>query len=180
MADKKYYPQSYVPIRKTEELLPTTFRTPANKKFMAGVVDPLFQPGVLDKTVGYIGRRHGKTYNGVDPYLDENNTLRSRYQLEPGVVFKDGNKITDFHDYLDFKNMLQFFNNKIERDDKLTAQDHYTWNPPVDWDKFVNYREYYWAPAGPPSVEVAGQFDNVVSTYSVSLGSHSSFIFTPI
>lgn len=181
MADKKYFPKSLVPIRKTEELLPTTFRTPANKKFMEGVVDPLFQPGVLDKTVGYIGRRYGKTYNGVDTYLDNDETLRSRYQLEPGIIFKNNNKITDFYDYLDFKNILKFFNNPIERDDKITSQDHYTWNPPIEWDKFVNFREYYWVPSGPPAVEVAGEFDNIESTYTVTLGvgSESTYIFTP-
>lgn len=180
MADKKYYPDSYVPIRKTEELLPTTFRTPANKKFMAGVVDPLVQPGVLDKKVGYVGRRFGKTYNGSDPYLDTDDTLRSVYQLEPGVVFKDNDKITDFYDYLDFKSILQFFNNASDRDDKITAQDHYTWNPPISWDKFVNFREYYWAPAGPPSIEIAGEFDTIDSTYSVQLGTlKNTFVFTP-
>jgi hypothetical protein len=61
--------------------LPQIFQTDANSKFLAGVVDPLIQPGVLEKTVGYVGRRFGKTYNGKDIYLDSNNTLRSRYGI---------------------------------------------------------------------------------------------------
>ena len=60
MADKKY-PQSGLPIRKTVELLPSVFRSDTNDKFMSAVIDPLVQPGVLEKTVGYIGRRYGKT-----------------------------------------------------------------------------------------------------------------------
>lgn len=179
MTEKKRFPQSLVPIRKSEDLLPSIFKTSTNSKFMAGVVDPLIQPGVLEKTVGYIGKRYGKTFNGNDTYLDTDNTLRSRYQLEPGVVFKDNNKINDFYDYLDFKNQIKFFNNNNDDDSKITSQDHYTWNPPIDWDKFINYREYYWEPAGPPAVEIAGQFENIVSTYSVMLGTQSSFIFTP-
>ena len=90
MADKKF-PDSGLPIRRTVELLPTVFRTDTNDKFMSAVVDPLVQPGVLQKLVGYTGRRYGKTYNGSDVYLDTDDTLRSRYQLEPGVIIKKNN-----------------------------------------------------------------------------------------
>lgn len=178
MTDKTF-PLSGLPIRKTVELLPTTFKTDTNDKFMSAVVDPLVQPGFLQKTVGYIGRRYGKTYLGKDTYLDSDATLRSRYQLEPGVIVKDNNgNIEKFYDYIDFKNQLRFFGNIVERDDLITAQEHHSWNPPKQCDKFVNYREYYWVPEGPPAVPVLGQRAKVVSEYSVKLGLNS-FIFTP-
>jgi len=177
MADKKFI-KSQVPIRKTVELLPTVFRTDTNDKFMSAVVDPLVQPGVLQKLTGYFGRRYGKTYTGTDTYLDTDQTLRSRYQLEPGVVVRKDEKIESFYDYLDFKNQLKFFGNTNEHDDQITSQEHYSWNPPINWDKFVNYREYYWEPSGPPAVSVAGQQASVISRYKVSLGINS-FIFTP-
>jgi hypothetical protein len=178
MADKTF-PQSGLPIRKTVELLPTIFRTETNDKFMSAVVDPLVQPGYLQKNVGYVGRRYGKTYLGKDTYLDSDATLRSRYQLEPGVVVKDENgNIQKFYDYIDFKNQLRFFGNNVERDDLITSQEHHSWNPPKQCDKFVNYREYYWIPEGPPAVPVFGQKAKVVSEYSVKLGLNS-FIFTP-
>ena len=47
----KVYPNSQLPIRKSSELLPETFRTDANDKFLSGVVDPLVQPGALDMLV---------------------------------------------------------------------------------------------------------------------------------
>jgi len=174
------FPASGLPIRRTVDLLPQVFKTETNSKFMAGVIDPLVQPGVLQKTVGYVGRRYGKTYKGSDIYLDSDNTLRSRYQLEPGVVLSDdrGN-IENFYDYIDFKNQLRFFNNLNERDDLITSQDHYSWNPPIEWDKFVNFREYYWVPNGPPSVKVLGQGDAITSTYRVRQGTTSTWIFYP-
>ncbi len=179
MADKNF-PNSNLPIRRSVELLPTVFQTEANDKFLSGVLDPLTQPGVLDKVVGYIGRRYGKTFNGNDVYVDTDQTLRSRYQLEPGVIYKNQEKIENFYDYLDFKNQLRFFGNTDDRDDKITEQDHYTWNPPVDWDKFINYREYYWEPSGPPTIAIRGQTAKVISTYKVVLGTTgNSFIFTP-
>ena len=179
MADKKVYPNSQLPIRKSSELLPQTFRSVNNDKFLSGVVDPLIQPGALDKLSGYIGRRFGKTYTGTNVYLDTDNTLRSRYQLEPGVTVENNQVVTKFYDYLDLKNIETFFGNKNERDDKTTFQEHYSWNPPIDWDKFLNYREYYWIPGGPPSVAVFGQTQSVQSTYKVNQGIGSSWVLTP-
>jgi len=177
---EKYFPKSNLPIRRSVELLPVIFQTDANDKFLSGVLDPLVQPGVLDKVVGYIGRRYGKTYSGKDVYVDTDATLRSRYQLEPGVTYKNQEKIENFYDYLDFKNQLKFFGNNDDRDDKVTSQTHYTWNPPIDWDKFINYREYYWEPNGPPSTKVFGQTTKINSTYKVVLGStKNTFVFTP-
>ena len=178
MAEKRF-PNSGLPIRKTEKLLPGIFQTEANNKFMEGVVDPLVQPGVLEKLSGYIGRRYGRTYNASGVYLDNDETLRSRYQLEPGVVVRKDDKVEKFYDYIDLINQLEFFGNSNDRDDKLTTQEHYTWNPPIDWDKFVNYREYFWIPLGPPPVQVAGQRQGITSTYSVRQGIGSSWIFTP-
>ena len=178
MADKKF-PKSNLPIRKSIDFLPTTFRTDANDKFLSGVVDPFIQPGALDKLSGYIGKRYGKTFNGNDVYLDTDQTLRSRYQLEPGVTVEKDQNLQKFYDYLDFKNMIKFFGNDIDRDDKITYQEHYSWNPPIDWDKFINYSEYYWVPSGPPAVFVQGQSQSIQSTYKVNQGIGSSWVLTP-
>jgi hypothetical protein len=179
MTDKKY-PKSGLPIRRSAELLPNIFQTESNKKFFSGVVDPIVQPGVLEKITGYIGRRYGKTFNSKDIYLDSDETLRSRYQLEPGVIIKNKNEeTTDFYDYLDFKNQLRFFGNKIENDDRITEQTTYTWDPPINWDQFVNFREYYWEPLGPPPVRIAGNAVGITSSYKVSIGAGSSWIFSP-
>ena len=174
------FPKSQLPIRRTVDLLPTVFRTETNSKFLGAVLDPLVQPGVLEKTTGYIGRRYGKTFKASDIYLDDDATLRSRYQLEPGVITKnDSSVIESFSDYIDLKNQIKFFGNNEEDDTKTVGQEHFTWDPPIDWDKFVNYREYFWEPLGPPPVDVAGNYSGVTSTYKVALGFGSTYIFTP-
>ena len=178
MADKTY-PKSGLPIRSTADFLPQIFKSETNNKFLSATLDALIQPGTLEKTVGYVGKRYGKTFNGSDVYLDTDQTLRSRYQLEPGVVHFKDQKIENFYDYLDFKNILKFFGNDDGRDNLITDQEHYSWNPPIDWDKFVNYREYYWIPSGPSSIAILGQTQSIISTYRVKLGLTNSYIFTP-
>ena len=175
----KIFPKSQLPIRRTVELLPSIFRTETNSKFLGAVLDPLVQPGVLEKTTGYIGRRYGKTFRSSDIYLDDDQTLRSRYQLEPGVITRNSDKIESFVDYIDLKNQIKFFGNNEDNDNKTTEQQHYTWNPPIDWDKFANYREYFWEPLGPPSVDVFGNYVGITSTYKVTLGFGSTYIFSP-
>jgi hypothetical protein len=175
----KIFPESQLPIRKTVDLLPQIFQTSANSKFLRGTLDPLTQPGVLEKTVGYVGRRYGKNFKGSDVYLDSDETLRSRYQLEPGVVVRENGTVSNFYDYLDFKNQLVFFGNFEENDKLITSQEHYSWNPPIDWDKFINFREYYWIPAGPPPITITGQGQTVTSTYRVKLGTTDSYVFFP-
>ena len=178
MSDKIFV-KSQLPIRRSVDFLPEVFKTETNSKFLGGVFDPLIQPGVLEKTVGYIGRRYGKTYKSSDIYLDSDETLRSRYQLEPSVLIRKNDKVQNFYDYIDFKNQIKFFGNELENDSLITEQEHYSWNPPVDWDKFVNYREYYWVPMGPPAVKVYGQGQSITSTYKVRLGEINSWLLTP-
>ena len=178
--DNKVFSASGLPIRRSVELLPNVFQTTPNKKFLEAIVDPLIQPGSLEKLSGYIGRKYGKTYNPSEVYIDDQQTLRSKYQLEPGVVIKQDGKTTNFYDYIDFKNQLKFFGNAADRDDRTTVDDHYAWAPPIDWDKFVNYREYYWLPDGPLPVTVSGNETITVPTkYTVRTNGQFEWIFNP-
>jgi hypothetical protein len=178
--DNKVFSASGLPIRRSVELLPNIFQTTPNKKFLEAIVDPLIQPGSLEKLSGYVGRKYGKTYNPSDVYIDNQQTLRSKYQLEPGVVIKQDGKVTNFYDYIDFKNQIKFFDNTVDQDNRITTDEHYAWAPPVDWDKFVNYREYYWLPDGPLPVTVSGEQTIAVQTvYKVRTNGDFEWIFSP-
>lgn len=180
--EKKIFKQSELPVRETYELLPEIFKSPSNRKFLSATLDPLVQPGTLDRLSGYIGRNYGRTYNSKDVYLDKELSLRHAYQLEPGVVISDkddNNKTVGFYDYIDVKSQLQFFNNLNDRDDLTTAVKSYSWNPPIDWDKLINYREYYWLPQGPDTVNISGQSQDIISTYRIRSQGENEYIFYP-
>jgi hypothetical protein len=64
----------------------------------------------------------------------------------------------------------------------MNSQEMYSWNPHIDWDKFVNFQQYYWLPYGPAAIEVQGQQLAIESTYTVTVedqGDNYVYIFSP-
>ena len=161
--------------------LPKFFRTEANKKFLQGTIDQLVQPGVAEKVSGYIGRETAKAFQPTDNYIGDVTNDRKNYQLEPAAVIKDNfDNVLFYKDYNDYVNQLGAFGSNNDNHSRLNNQDSYGWNPNIDWDKFVNFREYYWLPNGPTSVAVRGQNKEVVSTYTVTTsdqGDNISYVF---
>ena len=73
--------------RRTVDLLPEIFRTPANRQFLGATLDQLTQEPNVKRTQGFVGRRVGPGVNPADIYVTEPTESRANYQLEPGVVF---------------------------------------------------------------------------------------------
>lgn len=156
--------------RTSVDFLPRYFRTSTNQKFLGATVDQLISEGEVDKVNAYIGRRNAKSSTTKDNYLEDVSSEREAYQLEPSLIIKDSlDNVTFFKDYNDYINQLKFFNGSPDDHSLLNSQEFYSWNPHIDWDKFVNYREYYWLPTGPQVISVAGRSDQIVSTYSVTV-----------
>ena len=62
----------------------------------------------------------------------------------------------------------------------MNSAEYHAWNPNIDWDKLVNFREYYWLPTGPEPISVFGNSRNITSTWnvvSVSDGESPAFVF---
>ena len=168
---------------KTSNLLPRFYRTDSNKKFIQATIDQLVQPGTVKKINGFIGRQNAKASTGDDIFISAPTKSRQDYQLEPGLVVRDQlDNVTYFKDYQDYINQLGVFGANIENHSRLNEQEFYSWNPHIDWDKFVNFQNYYWLPYGPDVISVAGQQQKIESTYSVRLESELDsyeYVFTP-
>lgn len=163
------------------DFLPKFFRTQANKKFLQGTLDQLIQPGVAEKLNGYYGRTTAKAYKTTDNYVDDVTADRTNYQLEPATVIKDVyDNVTFYKDYNDYMGQLNVFGANTANHSRLNSQETYAWNPNIDWDKFVNFREYYWLPNGPIAIPVRGQSREIVSTYTVTTedqGDNIAYVF---
>jgi len=171
------------PKRESAELLPRYFRTPTNKKFLNATLDQLTQPGVAEKLNGYFGRRIAKAYQANDTYIADHNSDRENYQLEPAAVVKDElDNVLFYKDYLDYVNQTKAFGGTTTDHSIFNSQEYYAWNPNLDWDKFTNFREYYWLPSGPIGISVVGQAKDIVSTYTVTKKDNldnNGYVFTP-
>ena len=168
--------------RTSVEFLPKYFRTLPNKKFLAATVDQMIQTGVAEKLNAYYGRRNAKAVSIDDNYITDTSSIRQNYQLEPSTVIQDelGN-VTFYKDYIDYINQLANFSANTENHSRNNAQEYYAWNPHINWDKFVNFREYYWMPFGPQIIDIRGQANTIVSTYTVTLPDteERAYVFSP-
>ena len=169
--------------RSTSDLLPRYYRTDANKKFLSATLDQLTQPGTVKKLNGYIGRQNAKAVKAADIFVTASDQVRQNYQLEPAAVIQDEfESVNFFKDYIDHINQINAFGGDITNHERLNQQELYSWNPHIDWDKFVNFQNYYWLPYGPDVISVVGQQQAIVSTYTVSLvddDDNYAYVFSP-
>ena len=141
---------------RTVDFLPDIFQTVPNKQFLNATLDQLVQEPAFKKTQGYVGRRVGPGVNPNDYYVLEPDATRANYQLEPGVISlkPDTNQIQDAITYPGITDALAVQGANTTKSDRLYTSEYYTWDPFVSFDKFVNYSQYYWLPAGPNVVDV--------------------------
>jgi hypothetical protein len=152
------------------DFLPEIFQTPVNKQFLAATLDQLVQEPKFQKTQGFVGRRVGPGVNADDRYVVEPTPARNNYQLEPGVISlePDSNRIRDAITYPGISDALELQGAYGNNSNRLYTSDYYAWDPFVDFDKYVNYQQYYWLPDGPLEVDVSSTVipttDNFVVT----------------
>jgi hypothetical protein len=147
--------------KKTVNLLPEYLRTDKNSKFLSATVDQLINTPELERIDGYIGSKITPNYNpAVDFYLKESLPLRTSYSLEPAMVFKDkSSKINDVISYDDLINELQTSGSSVDNLDRIFRTKFYSYDPLIDWDKLINYNQYYWLPTGPNPVLIDAEVD---------------------
>jgi len=169
--------------RRSAQHLPRYFRTQVNNKFLSSTFDQFIQPGQVEKISGFFGQRQAKARQVEDVYVPDVSKSRQDYQLEPAAVIKDDLDNLDFYqDYNDYINQINNLRGSTADHSLLNRQEYYAWDPHIDWDKFTNFREYFWLPNGPDPVPVAGQSIDIQSTYtvtSVDEQTNYAFVFTP-
>ena len=150
-------------IRRSIGHLPAFYRTDANDRFLTSTLDQLIQPGALKRLDGFIGHEYAYTRNtSKDKYLTATSTDRKNYQLEPAVTYTDKDtssvnpedQVKFSGTYDDYINQIKYFGGLTNNHDRLNKEKVYAWNPAIDFDKLVNYREYYWLPEGPNPISI--------------------------
>jgi hypothetical protein len=153
------------------DFLPEIFQTPVNKQFLSATLDQLVQEPKFKKSQGFIGQRVGPGVNANDHYVIEPTKSRNDYQLEPGVVQidpTDSKKVVDVITYPGLTDAIKLQGGITDNADYLYTSEYYTWDPFVDFDKFVNYAQYYWLPNGPMAVDVSATGVPTTDSFTVT------------
>ena len=168
--------------RRSVDLLPGYLRTDKNTKFLSSTIDQLLQPANIERISGFIGSTLTPNYNPTtDNYIPSVNNSQANYQLDPALIVRDTvQNIKKTIGYEDLINQISFENGNTTDHNRLLKSKIYSYNPHIDWDKFVNFNQYYWLPTGPSAVEITGPQLATVSTYSVTDDKTKQiFVFTP-
>lgn len=157
-------------IIRTSDLLPSYLRTDKNVKFLSSTLDQFVQRPLVERISGYIGSKTSPNYNPLtDNYIPAANDLSADYQLEPALIVRDDKQtVQKTLGYDDLINQIAFENGLVNNHNRLYKSEVYSYNPHIDWDKFVNFNQYYWLPTGPDSIEITGPTEATVSTYTVT------------
>ena len=155
---------------RTVDFLPEIFQTSTNRQFLGATLDQLVQEPKFKKIQGFVGRRVGPGVNPNESYVVEPTAERADYQLEPGVVVKDQDTglINDAITYPGITDSLALQGAITNNSDRLYTSDYYTWDPFVDFDKFVNFNQYYWLPSGPDAVDVFAESVPTTDNFTVT------------
>jgi len=155
---------------RTVDFLPPIFQTSTNKQFLAATLDQLVQEPQFKKTQGFIGRHVGPGVNPNDYYVIEPTATRANYQLEPGVIslVPDTNTISDAITYPGITDAIGRQGGITNNAARLYTSEYYSWDPFISFDKFSNYSQYYWLPAGPLAVDVSAAAIPITDTFDVT------------
>ena len=161
--------------RKSSKFLPQVFQTSSNNRFLNATLDQLIQEPALKKVYGYIGQQdQSSVYKKGDYYITENDAYSQFYQLEPGTVIKkrainsNTYKIDNVYNYVDLLNQIVSDGGINADHQRLFTNRYYNYDGFVDLDKLTNYRQYYWVPNGPLTVDVTAAGTAIQDDYYVT------------
>lgn len=160
--------------RRQIELLPGNLQNDQLKKFFSATVDHWFQPESSKKIAGFVGRIPSFFDPTTDFYQVEPTSERQFYQLEPLMLTRDSDNNIDLKlTYPDLIDQLRFQGANVDNHSRLFEQEYYSWSPPIDIDKFLNFTNYYWYPEGPTTISVDGDINNIINVDSDIIGQTS-------
>lgn len=165
--------------RKSSSFLPKFLQTTKNEKFLHATLDQLLNSKSLERIDGYIGRRRGPSYSITDPYISTVGSNRQNYQLEPSVTYKNNGVLDFVITYDDILSNIDSNGGNNLKHDRLFKQEYYNWSGFVDYDKLINFGEYYWMPAGPGKTTVTSGLIPNSQTYAITQANNDHYRYSP-
>ena len=151
------------------DLLPIQHQTSVNRNFFESTVEQLFSKSNVESVQGFIGTPRDITSNTV--FIEQPAPNREYYSFDPVVTTVDAvtGKPNNYTFYEDFLYDLRSKGGLIDNHDRLFKTNQYSYAPPINLDKLINYQDYYWYPTGPEVTAVKGNasvtinIDNIIN-----------------
>ena len=136
--------------------LPAVFQTVTEKKFFDATFDQVFTKKDSDYLAGYLGRRNPGEYNPIsDFYIPEPSKNRTWWQLEATAYARnDDTTRSNIFFYEDMLDRIKYYGGNILNQDRLFESEYYSFGPPIDYDMFINYQNYYWVEDGLATITI--------------------------
>ena len=153
--------------RDIKKFLPPIFKTKEINNFLDSTTNKLFEEKKSERINYYIGKKSGGVYEHLtDPYAEERTKLREDYQLDPSLVERDPQtgEVNSILYYEDLLNNLSSSGSYTVDQNRLFQQEAYSYAPPIDYDMFVNFRDYYWIPEGAPAIEIDASPNDIIGS----------------
>lgn len=159
-------------------LVPENHRSPQNQREFAMLDKTLYDAENADYLTGYIGSGELLTTQDLarTPLLTDSDPTRNKYALSIGAVYVDPQTgIYSKGAFFDELVAQIGANGGITGDqNRLFETPYYAWQPPIDYDKHINFSRYFWTGVG--SADVNGEYvtkepaGSLIQVYVVASG----------
>jgi len=137
--------------------LPVVLQTTAIRNFFESTVEQLYSTANTTPLKGFIGKRTGDDVGLSGAFIKEDTADRREYNLTPAV--NTVNSVTGNSEnlvfYDEFIDTLEIYGVDTTNHNTIFGSRYNVFMPPIDIDKFVNFQEYYWVPAGPTAITIS-------------------------
>lgn len=157
--------------KKSSNLLPSYLQTDKNVKFLSGTIDQFIQTPELERVNGFIGETNLPNFNPlIDNYISLTEPVQPNYRLIPSVILKNNkDEIQKVITYDDFVNEIQNQGGDNSNLFKALKFRNQSYDPLIDWDKFINYDQYYWLATGPDPIQILENPFNIIGKQDFSI-----------
>ncbi len=121
--------------------------------FTTNVINHLFEDNNEEIVTGFIGKKSSKL-SSSDYFIPESTKDREHYQLDVGAISTDNTgEIKYCSSYIDILNELKSQGSIIDNQNRLWASQIWSWAPPINVNKIINYYTYMWCNEGTPIID---------------------------
>ena len=160
------------PKIKSSSLLPQVFNTDVNKKWLDSTLDQMISKGSLKNVEGFIGDKSGKNRNANEIYVD-------KQKLSPTITVKDDNKkLLDAITVDDIANSINIDLSNYNYN-AAYATKQYSYRPPINIHKFINYTNYAWVDQMPTYESVRTLNVATVDAANANIATGTTFPSSP-